>query len=240
MRGLSAGELLAVWERGQGLPPEDQALLLLAAASSTSLDALAALSIGQRDAWLLTLREWTFGAWLACVATCARCRERLELEFSAADLRLPGAAGPHDQHQLALDGYAITFRLPDSRDLAALRDPASGQQTLLARCLLDIRRGDQAVSLAALPPAVLAEVVAQMGRADPQADVQLDLACPSCGHRWLAPFDIVVFFWREIEVWAGRTLRDVHTLASAYGWHEADILALTPQRRQIYLELVRG
>ena len=240
MRGLSAGELLAVWERGQGQPPEYQALLLLAAASSASLDALAVLSIGQRDACLLTLREWTFGAWLACVATCACCRERLELEFSAADLRLPGAAEPDDQHRLALDGYEITFRLPDSRDLAALRDAASGPQTLLARCLLDIRRGDQAVALATLPPAVLAEVVAQMGRADPQADVQLDLACPSCGHRWLAPFDIVAFFWREIEVWAGRTLRDVHTLASAYGWHEADILALTPQRRQIYLELVRG
>jgi hypothetical protein len=35
-------------------------------------------------------------------------------------------------------------------------------------------------------------------------------------------------------------LRDVHELASAYGWRESEILALSPQRRQAYLELVRA
>jgi hypothetical protein len=44
--------------------------------------------------------------------------------------------------------------------------------------------------------------------------------------------------WREIESMAGRLLRDVHALASAYGWHEKDILALSPVRRQFYLTLI--
>jgi hypothetical protein len=35
-------------------------------------------------------------------------------------------------------------------------------------------------------------------------------------------------------------LRDVHTLASAYGWKEDEVLHLTPARRHAYLELVAG
>jgi hypothetical protein len=49
------------------------------------------------------------------------------------------------------------------------------------------------------------------------------------------PFDIVTFLWREIENLAGHLLRDVHTLASAYGWRESDILALSAARRDFYL-----
>ena len=78
----------------------------------------------------------------------------------------------------------------------------------------------------------------RMAQADPQANIQLALGCPACGHSWLALFDIVGFFWREIDTWARRVLRDIHTLALAYGWSEAEILALSPWRRQFYLEMV--
>ena len=81
-------------------------------------------------------------------------------------------------------------------------------------------------------------VAEAMAQVDSQADVQLDLVCPSCGHQWQATFDIVSFFWSEINAWAYRVLHEVHTLASAYGWREADILALDPGRRQFYLQLV--
>ena len=77
-----------------------------------------------------------------------------------------------------------------------------------------------------------------MAEADPQADIQLALSCPACGHQWLSTFDIVSFFWSEINAWAYRILREVHILASAYGWREADILAMSPYRRQLYLEMV--
>ena len=32
----------------------------------------------------------------------------------------------------------------------------------------------------------------------------------------------------------------VHALASAYGWTEADVLAVGPWRRQVYLQAVSG
>jgi len=94
------------------------------------------------------------------------------------------------------------------------------------------------VPAAALPAEVVTAIAQCMAEADPQADVQLALACPQCQHAWEASFDIVSYFWSEIQAWAGRILREVHSLASAYGWREAEILALSPWRRQAYLELI--
>ncbi len=59
---------------------------------------------------------------------------------------------------------------------------------------------------------------------------------------WLAGGvrDIASFLWKALHAWAKLMLGDVHELARAYGWTEADILALpSPTRRQIYLELAR-
>ena len=75
---------------------------------------------------------------------------------------------------------------------------------------------------------------------DPYAEVTLAMSCASCDHRWQGDFDISSFFWSEIEAWAARILHEVHILASTYGWREHDILALSPRRRQIYLEMAGG
>ena len=86
---------------------------------------------------------------------------------------------------------------------------------------------------------MVAVVTDGMSAADPQADVELALACQSCGATWSAPFDIAGFLWAEIHAWAQQLLRDVHLLARAYGWREPDVLALSPVRRNLYLELMR-
>ena len=53
-------------------------------------------------------------------------------------------------------------------------------------------------------------------------------------------FDVAAFLWAAVERWALLTLRDVHQLALAYGWGEGDVLALSPLRRQLYLEMAYG
>jgi len=77
-----------------------------------------------------------------------------------------------------------------------------------------------------------------MTQADPQADVQIALCCPACEHKWQEAFDILSFLWEEIDAWVYRTLNDVHVLASAYGWSESEILAMSAWKRQAYLDLV--
>jgi hypothetical protein len=77
-----------------------------------------------------------------------------------------------------------------------------------------------------------------MAEIDPQADIQIALTCPACLHQWSAAFDIASHLWIEVNSWAMRILDEVHRLASAYGWSEADILELSPMRRQLYLGMI--
>jgi hypothetical protein len=232
--------MLHVWERGQARPPVERALTLLAAACPEETpDELAGLPVGRRDARLMVLREWTFGPHLHSVAPCPACGKRLEISASVADLLVPVEDAPPERLEVEVGEHRLALRLPDSRDLHALAgagDLPALRRRLLGRCLL----APAAVDPEELPDDVVEAAAARMAEADPQADVRLSLACALCGHAWLAVFDIVTFFWREIEAWALRTLREVHTLAMAYGWREADVLALSPWRRQIYLQMVGG
>jgi hypothetical protein len=244
MRAPSAAELLDIWERGLQQPPAERMLALLGAAHPGSGPGdLAAMPIGRRDALLLELRELLLGPDLTMVASCPGCGEQLESTFRTADLRVSPAIGHQGHQAIEVEGHRVRFRLPASSDLTALStttDRDSACRMLLSRCLLDAH-GDngETVDPHALSPHVVAAIAAQMSAADPQADVQINLACPSCKHAWQATFDIASFLWKELHAWARLTLRDVHGLARAYGWREADILALSPTRRQIYLELAQ-
>jgi hypothetical protein len=53
-------------------------------------------------------------------------------------------------------------------------------------------------------------------------------------------FDVVSYFWGEIEDWAMRLFRDVHSLAAAYGWSEREIIGMSARRRRLYLELANA
>jgi hypothetical protein len=243
---LSAAGLLAAWEEGLTQHPVQRALTLLASAwPELSVATFAQLSIGQRDAFLLSLREQLFGPRLAGVARCAQCAERLELAFEVADIRVPASAelspAPAEALELDADGYRIRFRLPNSIDLLAIAgvaDPSTARAALLERCLLAYGDDANAPAPGNLPAATVEALTTAMELADPQGDVHLALNCPACGYHWLQAFDILSYLWSEIDDWAQRTLREVHLLASAYGWSEREILALSARRRQSYLEMV--
>jgi hypothetical protein len=243
VRAPSVAQLLDAWECALAQSPTGKALTLLAqACPESSTEELAALPIGERDGRLVELRRMLFGSELSIVASCPVCRVRLESSVHVDEIWPDGdraIAGP--PRTCAADGYRLTFRLPASQDLMALPGHThreSARHALLARCLTEALDADgKTVAIDALPVHVVAAVEAQMAAADPQADVQLHLACPACAHRWRMVFDIASFLWQEIQAWAQRTLREVHGLARAYGWRESDVLALSPTRRQIYLEL---
>lgn len=242
MRALSAAELLSVWEHGLSLTPAERAVALLATACpELSFDELSLLNIGERDARLLALRGLTFGSKLAALVSCPACGHRLQLALDLADIRINAEDKPALTHSLSLHDYDIRFRLPNSLDLAALAagdSVASGTQLLLKRCVLSARHQDTEVNVEELPDEIVDAIGLQMDHADPQADLELNPECLQCKHRWQATFAIEAFFWSEIQAWAERTLREVHTLARSYGWCEADILNMSPRRRWFYLEML--
>ena len=241
MRAPTAAELLNVWERGLAQPPAQRGSLLLGLTGEPRGEPLAQFSIGRRDARLLGLREQVFGSEITGLAACPACGEKVELQFDARDICLPQRADLPERLEWIMDGWEVVFRLPNSLDLDRL-DPNGGadanRRRLFEGCLLSARRNGQDMSGGELPEPVVAAVAQRMGEADPQGDVRLELQCPQCAHRWQAPFDVVSFLWAELHSWAMRLLREVHALASAYGWREADILALSPWRRRAYLEML--
>jgi hypothetical protein len=243
MRNPSSIDLLAAWERGLGRPAAVRALLLLSAAEpSGDWEALTALGIGERDAGLLELRQALFGSTMQCVARCETCTEQLEFSVEAHDVgAMPAAAGHRES--MEIDGVAVSFRLPvnaDMLDLESGQSVADGERLLLSRCMLDAHDGHGCLSADALPETVRAAVTRRMAELDPAADVQIGMHCPACGAKWTAPFDIAAFLWDEVDRWARSALRDVHALARAYGWREADILGMTAARRRMYLDMLDG
>jgi hypothetical protein len=233
MRSFSSADFLDLWERGFRLHPLDQGLLALSAAlSGTPHGSLADWPLGRRNRALAELRCGCFGPQLQGWTCCPQCAERLEFQM---DTRAMIEQESASRDTVVVDGHS--FRLPTSRDLACVArepDPRQGASRLLASCCLD----------EAPPPAWTDDQLETIGESmavtDPLSETRLTLDCPKCGNRWDETLELATFLWAEIEARAKRLLLEIHTLASAYGWTEKEILSLSDRRRATYLEMVRA
>ena len=227
--------LLQTWDHGVLRHPIDRALLLAGLARpELAPELLPELPLGPLNLALLGLRTAWFGRAIRGYVDCPTCGERLELALDAGALVPPEPRTVDGQLELA--GHR--FRLPTSRDLAAVaqeQDVERAALQLMERCCVE-RPSD----MAAVCTALLPEVEAGLEALDPAAEISLSLACEACGQSWAAPCDIGSLLWDEIDAQARILIRDIDTLARAYGWTEPDILALSPQRRAAYLGMVQG
>jgi hypothetical protein len=239
---ITSRELLSIWERGQGQSRAQRALLLLDAFREKEMPQyLANLPVGHRDALLLSFREQAFGSAFFALATCPKCGQKIEASFHSNEIRSEVSSNPCQEQSVSMNDYSALVRLPNTLDLIAIDHISEidrATRVLLERCIVAASFKGEDVQFDRLPESFLDAVLERMSELDPQADVRLDLSCPECGHGWQAAFDMLTYLWREIDQWAVRILHDIHVLASAYGWSEADILAMSAWRRQVYLELV--
>lgn len=243
MPGPSTEALLAAWERGRAEPQIiGRTLALLGVASpDVAPVSLAELSIGERDALLLRLQEGLFGGHVGGLAICAGCQERVELSFELSEVRIPEPPKAKDRLTVSWEEYHIEFRQPNCRDLLVLSEPEDIEKKrmrLVERIVLRARRSGRPIAAEALPEELISAMESEMQAADAQAEVNLKLRCQSCGHEWNVLFDVGSFLWKEVDAWAIRLLREVHLLARAYGWREAEIIAMSPWRRHAYLEML--
>jgi len=239
MSTLGAQRLLHSWECARHDHPVRRALALLDAAWPELGEAhWRRLPIGTRDAWLIALHEALFGPALETRVDCPACGEPLESQLATTDLRTePASEG--EPAPLEEGGIALHWRLPTSEDLIAVLDAADAADRLLERCVHDARCAGQPLAADDLPEPLVERLQQEMARRDPGADLRIALACPACGHAFERRFDIGAYLWGALDDWAERTLDEVHLLASAYGWSEAEILALPAARRRRYIERIQ-
>jgi hypothetical protein len=242
MPAPSHAELLALWERAREQGLAQRALTLLGAVSpQSSLDELHAMPVGERDSRLLRLREQLFGPALQSVATCPACHTRLEFTLQAG--ALAGATLPAEPPRLTVGDMELRLRSVSSGDLIAVahcQSVAEARRLLCERCVVDMRRGAVSASFSDLTDEAVERISAVLATADPRAELLIDVGCESCSHRWQVVLDVVSFLWAEVDALARRLLNEVHALAWAYGWREADILGMSDARRRFYLDRVSG
>ena len=231
-RTLGPAELLALWEEGATAAPSGRAFGVLNAAG---IDEPIAMTIGQRDQALLACHERWFGSSLEALTSCPACGEALDVVLSVDDLRVNVA--PPGSCRVEQDGFEVDVRLPTAGDLDP---PPFDVAELLDRCVLTVRHEGVDVAAADLPEPVIAAVDAALAEADPASPLVIAMSCPACGHPWQATLEPVDFVWDGVDRSARRLCDEVHVLASAYGWTEDAILALSPRRRRLYLEAVVG
>jgi len=215
--------------------PLDQGLLVLGAAlPDASYESLADWPFGRRNRALAQVELSCFGPTPGAWTRCTECGEKLEVELDFRNL----ASGTLEEGQfepIVIKGRS--FRLPTSRDLAlAAQEPdtRSAAVRLMESCATEVQ--DAPVWSAE----DLEEVGDRMALADPMAEVTFNFTCPECAREGNATLDLAAFIWDEMEARAKRLIFEIHSLASAYGWTEKEVLALSEHRRARYLELVQA
>ena len=233
MQPLSSSALLDLWERGSALRSLDRALLALSAAlPEVPPPSLADWPLGRRNQALLELHCCCFAASLQGWTGCASCGEKMEFDLEGGAL-LRQNSSLHEK--VAFKGRQ--FRLPSSRDLAALGDETDSHAAairILRLCCLGDDEGREWVDQD------VEEIGERMALADPLAQIMISLRCPGCRQESVETLDIASFVWEEIQARAKRLYWEVHSIASVYGWSETEILSLSPARRWHYLEMVKA
>ncbi len=199
-------------------------------------ETLRALTVGDRDALLLHLRRASLGEEMDSIFECPACGSKMDVNLRVSDLLVPPT--PHESHHFQVESRRrkrpIRFRLPtgeDQEQIAALagNDLEGAAAELRARCLTRRTRLTREESDL---------VDAEMARLDPQAEILLDLLCPSCGADSQVPFDIADHLLHELAAFAVDLYRQIHLLAVAYHWSEAELMRMDRRRRLRYVDLL--
>jgi hypothetical protein len=231
--------ILDIWEQGSGLHPIERALLVLSGACPEhTFEELSEMSLGSRDALLLKMRRQNFGDRLDAYTECPECHEQLEFTMSCGEFLGDAAAPDTTTKTVSIEGIHYNLRCPNSYDAAIAADCRSveaAKRTLLSRCTSTF--DGASLDIEALPESVQAGIAAELAEIDTRVEMLMDLACPSCGHKWQSVFDVLPFIWTEIRARARRLLQEVDALARAYGWSETDILGMSDARRALYIQM---
>ncbi|HEX3356944.1 MAG TPA: hypothetical protein VHS31_08235 [Tepidisphaeraceae bacterium] len=244
MYPLEGERLLEAWDHACILGELDRAPQLLAiACPETTTAQWAAASILELNLNLLRLRLITFGPQLTGYLPCPTCQTRLEFAFDIrAVIEHLESLASRESANFTIAGTDFPIRRLNTQDLISVRgeiDPDKAQRMLLTRCLSATanQSGFDSHEITVASQAEAMEIFSDLNEG---AEIICQASCVECGNSHRFDLDIARFLWSEIRNRALHLMRDVDELASAYGWSEQAILAMTPQRRQQYGGMIRA
>jgi hypothetical protein len=231
-------------ERGRDLSRPEQVTSALAAAllevggRPATPESVRSLTVGDRQFLTRQLAALLGrdGLWLT--AACAACGADYDCHVEQSKLPAkPAGESPEVEIETSLGRCRFRpLNGGDQEAVAGLDDGTRALSTLARRCLVAVGERELGPGEAAeleLDEEDLASVDRALEDAAPEATVWIQAACPDCGETnqvWVDPYDCLD---GGDELFA-----EIHQLASSYHWSEAEILALPPKRRRLYLRLI--
>jgi hypothetical protein len=254
VRALTGSDEVFLLEAGQSLLPAQRTTALLARClielgpARDKTAAVRGLTVGDRDSLMLHVRLLTIGKTIQATVRCPNpdCSERMDLELKVNDLLVPPYSNCQEWYQQTINvdekTWDVCFRLPTGADQEAVAniahtDPQAAAEALLRRCTKSDGNGNGSFPKQ-VPMSVFTELSARMAKLDPQAELILQATCPICAHAFSTELDISTYFFHELKERIKRVYMEVHTLAFRYHWSEHEIMAMTPTRRRLYLDLL--
>jgi hypothetical protein len=242
IRSPSLGDtalLLTAWEAAGAVPASAVgAVLLHHAGMVDDLDTCLDLPLVTVSALVARVYSESFGDTVEGVLTCGSCEEPLEVTLPLdAFSEMPDSP---DRATVTFPpaGRAIVVRCPTTRDLLAVAAAADPAGALLDRCVTGAD-GDAFDPDTLDPESREAADAAAEDLAGAAAAV-VRSTCPRCGDEVSADVDVTALLWQRVTDEVPAVLAEVVELASAYGWSEADIMAMSAPRRGAYLGLARS
>jgi len=194
----------------------------------------ARLTISDRDQLLAAVLEATFGPRVESTARCSACGAPFDLDFrvdeiSEAVRRPAGTSGASPAPGGAFElPNGRRFRLPTGEDEIAVLDlpEEHAKAELLRRCVLE----------GAADPT--SDLLAAMEAEGGVIDLDVGARCPECGHEDAVRFAVQAYLLQALLQERDELRREVHRLATAYGWSHRVILSLPRSERRTLVRLV--
>ena len=207
---------------------------------------LDAATLDRRFRALLQIVRETQGDRLIWKARCANedCEHEMELELSVSQLlRMPEPAECFCWS--AEPGCELELRLPTERDQIEWRESAAdaneeGVDLRMASSLVSRVNGQQPASDWTLPQEWLTALDAAFREHDMLTAMELQVSCPWCGKESALQPDVEALALSRLAAEQKRVLEEIHQLAAAYHWTEAEVLALPRLRRSFYIARIGG
>lgn len=215
------------------------AALALLGGEPATRERVDALSVPDRRFLMIELarRLGQSFAWL--MHACEACGERFDFSLDLGELPVMPASERYPSVVVTTARGCALLRVPTGADqirVAAADDDAAAARLLAALCLAPCDDATCGDLIAELSSDDLAAIDAAVEELAPKLPWAVEAPCPACHKVNVIPINAAAWLVRMAD---GPTL-DVHDIASAYGWSERDILALTRTQRLKYLALIRG
>lgn len=209
-------------------------LVALLRAGGADAEALAAETLGARNRRLIALHDDWVGGVIEAQVACAGCATANSFAVPKDAMRALPPAATDGIVTVSYQGRELAYRVPTMADIAAVGEAVDVRLAMLDRCAV----GADRVPAAELGEAALEAIEAGFDRVDPLASIVVESACSGCGAAIAARVELAAFVATDLDRLHATLLRDVDTLAFAYGWGEAEILALPAGRRTHYVAMV--